>query len=51
MDTEAFRFVFDNLPRFTKVIPPKSNVVIDKYNSWLDTKKGLEKLTTQQTNK
>lgn len=43
MDSMSFRLVFDFLPMFTKVIPPKSQQIIDWYNEWLDSKKGLSK--------
>lgn len=43
MDSTGFRTIFDFLPIFTKVTPPKSQWVIETYNLWLDSKKGLEK--------
>jgi hypothetical protein len=43
MDSASFRLVFDYLPIFKKVTPPKSTYVIEMYNMWLDSKKGLKK--------
>lgn len=43
MDTSAFRVVFDFLPKFKKVIPPTQPHIIEVYNVWLDSKKGLYK--------
>jgi hypothetical protein len=43
MDTTGFRAVFDRLPKFKKVIPPKNQHIVDMYNTWLDSKKGLSK--------
>ena len=43
MDTYTFRLVFDNLPKFNEIIPPKDSWVIDRYDEWLDSKKGLSK--------
>jgi len=43
MDTFSFRLVFDYLNKFEKVIPPKNDLPIKRYNEWLDFKKGLSK--------
>lgn len=43
MDSFTFRIVFDFLSRLEKVIPPKNQHIIDNYNLWLDSKKGLTK--------
>lgn len=43
MDSASFRLVFDYLPIFTKVTPPNSKFVIEMYDMWLDSKKGLSK--------
>ena len=53
MDTTGFRAVFDRLPKFKKVIPPKNQHIVDIYNTWLDSKKGLSKgyISNGQENK
>jgi hypothetical protein len=43
MDSSGFRLIFNFLPIFNKVIPPKNQHIIDMYNFWLDSKKGLSK--------
>ena len=43
MDTFTFRIVFDFLSKFTEVIPPKNERVIEIYDIWVDSKKGLKK--------
>ena len=43
MDSFSFRLVFNYLPKLTAVVPPKNQQVIDMYNFWLDSKKGLAK--------
>jgi hypothetical protein len=43
MDSCSFRVVFDFLPMFGKVIPPKIKHIIMMYDQWLESKKGLEK--------
>jgi len=43
MDSFSFRVVFDFLPMFGVVIPPRSKKVIEMYDLWLDSKKGLSK--------
>lgn len=43
MDSMGFRVIFNLLPVFPKVTPPKSELVIKWYNEWLDSKKGLSK--------
>lgn len=43
MDSFSFRLVFDFLPKFKKVIPPKNKHIVELYDQWLDSKKGLAK--------
>jgi hypothetical protein len=43
MDTYSFRLVFDSLPKFSVVIPPKASKVVEMYDLWVDSKKGLKK--------
>jgi hypothetical protein len=43
MDSHGFRLIFDNLSIFTKITPPKSSHIIEMYDMWLDSKKGLKK--------
>jgi hypothetical protein len=43
MDSHSFRVVFNFLSKLPVVIPPKSQHIIDMYNTWLDGKKGLRK--------
>ena len=43
MDSFTFRIVFDFFPDVKKIIPPKNKHTIDRYNDWLDSKKGLLK--------
>lgn len=43
MDSTGFRLVFDFLPKFRSVVPPKNPHIIEMYNVWLDSKKGLTK--------
>lgn len=43
MDTFSFRAVFNLLPMITQVIPPKDQHIVEIYNLWLDSKKGLKK--------
>lgn len=43
MDSHSFRVVFNFLSKFPVVIPPKDPHIIDMYNIWLDSKKGLSK--------
>ena len=43
MDTAGFRLVFNYLSKFPKVTPPKSEKVIEMYDLWVDSKKGLKK--------
>jgi hypothetical protein len=43
MDTTGFRAVFDRLPKLSGLIPPLESHIVDMYNSWLDSKKGLTK--------
>lgn len=43
MDSYGFRLVFDFLPVFSKVTPPKDPHIVYMYNMWLDSKKGLSK--------
>lgn len=45
MDSSSFRVVFDFLPMFGVVIPPRNFHIIEMYNMWLDSKKGLSKGT------
>ncbi len=43
MDTMTFRIVFNLMPQFETIIPPESKMVIERYDLWLDFKKGLKK--------
>jgi hypothetical protein len=43
MDAGSFRLVFNYLSKFKKVIPPKNKHLVDLYDMWLDSKKGLSK--------
>ena len=43
MDSGSFRVVFDFLSKFPVVIPPKDPHIIEMYDMWLDSKKGLSK--------
>lgn len=43
MDSHSFRIVFNFLPMFSKVIPPRNNHIVEMYDAWLDSKKGLSK--------
>lgn len=43
MDSYGFRLIFDFLSMFGEVIPPKDPHIIEMYNLWLDSKKGLFK--------
>ena len=43
MDTRTFRIVFNLMPSFETIIPPKSEKVIERYDFWVDSKKGLKK--------
>lgn len=43
MDSSGFRLVFDYLSIFSKVTPPKDTHIVELYNTWLDSKKGLSK--------
>lgn len=43
MDPYGFRLIFDFLSIFGQVIPPKDTNLIEMYDLWLDSKKGLNK--------
>lgn len=43
MDSHGFRLIFDYLSVFPKITPPKDTHIIEMYNIWLDSKKGLTK--------
>jgi len=43
MDTTGFREVFNRLPHLYRVVPPRDPHTIERYNEWLDSKKGLSK--------
>jgi hypothetical protein len=42
-DSMGFRLLFDFLSVFTEIIPPKNRRIVEDYNTWLDSKKGLSK--------
>lgn len=39
MDSASFRWVFENSPKFKKIIKPKSKWVVETYNVWIEGKK------------
>lgn len=43
MDSFGCRVIFDYWSKFPKITPPKSEHVIELYDTWLDSKKGLSK--------
>lgn len=43
MDSYGFRLVFDFLSMFGVVVAPKDTHIIEMYDFWLDSKKGLKK--------
>lgn len=43
MDSFSFRVAFDFLSIFSIVIPPRNQHIINMYNIWVDSKKGLSK--------
>jgi len=43
MDTGTMRYIFDIMSSFSKITPPRSEHVVNRYNDWLDSKKGLSK--------
>lgn len=41
MDTDGYRAIFDYLPRLHRLVPPADSHITERYNDWLDSKKGL----------